>query len=192
MKLKELKNEEFNLLDFITFFDDIADTKPYFTELTFKYGERPILSKVENLFLDSGLGGIGMAFDLMSNDWKDLEMLSSKLVDDGTTETTTTKTKDTLDTSEKTGVTMSDTIDDDFVVPYDDNNDVKQGSSTKTDNNETTENLKNIGQGTDKTVSSGYDKERMNYTMNLFMNYPNYRLEIYNCIVDSLCVKGYN
>ena len=33
MRLKELKNEEYNLFDFISF-DGIPDTKPYFTELT--------------------------------------------------------------------------------------------------------------------------------------------------------------
>ena len=50
MKLKDLKNDEYNILDFISFFDNIANSKPYFIELTFKYGERELLTKVEDLF----------------------------------------------------------------------------------------------------------------------------------------------
>ena len=67
MKLKELKNEEHNILDFISFFDDIVDTKPYFTELSFMYGERELLTKVEDLFLDSGIGKY--AFNLCDLDF---------------------------------------------------------------------------------------------------------------------------
>lgn len=116
MKLKDLKNDEYNILDFISFFDDIVDTKPYFTELTFKFGERELLSKVEDLFLDSGLGGIGMIFDLKRYEWEQLEMLSGKIVEDGLLETTVTKTTDKTDTVEKSGTNTSDVSDDDFIV----------------------------------------------------------------------------
>ena len=192
MKLKDLKDDEFNILDFISFFDDIVDTKPYFTELTFKYGERELLSKVEDLFLDSGLGGIGMIFDLKRYDWEQIENISKKLVDDGLLETTVTKTTDKTDTVEKSGSNISDVSDDDFIVAYDEDEDTKQSGSSKSDNVETTENLSNKETGTDTTKTTGYDKNRIDYIMSMFKEYPNYRLEIYNDIVDNLCIKGYN
>lgn len=192
MKLKELKDDEFNILDFISFFDDIVDTKPYFTELTFKYGERELLTKVEDLFLDSGLGGIGMIFDLKRYEWEQIENISKKLVDDGLLETTVTKTTDKTDTVEKSGSNISDVSDDDFIVAYDEDVDTKQSGSSKSDTVETSENLSNKETGTDTTVTTGYDRNRIDYIMSIFKEYPNYRLEIYNDIVDNLCIKGYN
>lgn len=192
MKLKELKDDEFNILDFISFFDDIVDTKPYFTELTFKFGERELLTKVEDLFLDSGLGGIGMIFDLKRYEWEQIENISKKLVDDGLLETTVTKTTDKTDTVEKSGSNISDVSDDDFIVAYDEDVDTKQSGSSKSDTVETTENLSNKETGTDTTVTTGYDRNRIDYIMSIFKEYPNYRLEIYNDIVDNLCIKGYN
>ena len=192
MKLKDLKDDEFNILDFISFFDDIVDTKPYFIELTFKYGERKLLTKVEDLFLDSGLGGIGMIFDLKRYEWEQIENISKKLVDDGLLETTVTKTTDKTDTVEKSGSNISDVSDDDFIVAYDEDEDTKQSGSSKSDTVETTENLSNKETGTDTTVTTGYDRNRIDYIMSIFKEYPNYRLEIYNDIVDNLCIKGYN
>lgn len=192
MKLKDLKDEEYNVLDFISFFDDIVDTKPYFTELTFKYGERELLTKVEDLFLDSGLGGIGMIFDLKRYEWEQIENISKKLVDDGLLETTVTKTTDKTDTVEKSGSNISDVSDDDFIVAYDEDEDTKQSGSSKSDTVKTTENLSNKETGTDTTKTTGYDKNRIDYIMSIFKEYPSYRLEIYNDIVDNLCIKGYN
>ena len=192
MKLKDLKDDEFNILDFISFFDDIVDTKPYFIELTFKYGERKLLTKVEDLFLDSGLGGIGMIFDLKRYEWEQIENISKKLVDDGLLETTVTKTTDKTDTVEKSGSNISDVSDDDFIVAYDEDEDTKQSGSSKSDTVKTTENLSNKETGTDTTKTTGYDKNRIDYIMSIFKEYPSYRLEIYNDIVDNLCIKGYN
>lgn len=192
MKLKDLKDEEYNVLDFISFFDDIVDTKPYFIELTFKYGERELLTKVEDLFLDSGLGGIGMIFDLKRYEWEQIENISKKLVDDGLLETTVTKTTDKTDTVEKSGSNISDVSDDDFIVAYDEDEDTKQSGSSKSDTVKTTENLSNKETGTDTTKTTGYDKNRIDYIMSIFKEYPSYRLEIYNDIVDNLCIKGYN
>lgn len=191
MKLKNLKTNDHNILDFITFFDSIVDTEPYFAELTFKFGERELLAKIEDLFLDSGLGGIGMGFDLKSNDWRQLEIISEKAID-GMGEATTVKTKERLDTIDKKGTNSSDVLDDDFIVAYDEEIDTKQSGRSKTNDSENTESLTNEETGTDTTVSSGYDKNRMNYIMRLFRYYPNYRLKIYTDIVDTLCIKGYN
>lgn len=192
MKLKDLKNDEYNILDFISFFDNIVDTKPYFIELTFKFGERELLAKVEDLFLDSGLGGIGMIFDLKRYEWEQMELLSKKLVEDGMLETTVTKTTNKTDTVEKSGTNTSDVTDDDFIVAYDEDVDTKQSGSSKYDNIETTENLMNEEEGKDTTVTTGYNKDRIEFIMKIFKEYPNYRLEIYNDIVDNLCIKGYN
>lgn len=191
MKLKELKNKEHNILDFISFFDSIQNTKPYFTELSFMYGEREVLSKVEDLFLDSGLGGIGMIFDLKRSEWEQLETISKKLVD-GMLETTIKKTTDRNNSSNRKSTNSSNVSDDDYIVAYDDDVDTKQSGTTKKDTTENSETLTNEVTGTDTTLKTGYDKDRMEYIAKLFANYPNYRLEIYSEIVDSLCVKCYN
>lgn len=191
MKLKDLKDDENNILDFVSFFDTIVDTKPYFTELSFKYGERELLSKVEDLFLDSGLGGIGMIFDLKRYEWEQIENISKKLLEDGMLETTVTKTTDKTDTVEKTGTNTSNVSDNDFVVAYDVDVDTKQSGTTKSDAAESTENLTNEETGTETTILSGYDKNRIEYIMNVFKKFPNYRLNIYDDIVENLCIKGY-
>lgn len=192
MRLKNLKTDEHNILDFISFFDNIANTKPYFAELVFRYGERELLSKVEHLFVDSGLDGIGMVFDLKRDEWEQLEIIADKLVKDIMTESTTIKTIDKKDSLDKKGTNASNVLDDDYIVAYDVEEDTKQSGTTKSDSAESTEKITNEETGTDTTVKVGYDKNRMESIMNVFKNYPNYRLEIYDDIVDNLCIKGYN
>lgn len=192
MKLKDLETDSYNILDFITYFDSMADTKPYFTELSFKFGERELLTKVEELFLDSGLGGIGMAFDLKSDEWEQLELLSKESIEGGMTETKVTKDIDSTDTVDRAGTNTKNVLDDDYVVAYDEEVDTKQSGSTKTDIVESEELLSDRKLATDTTVTSGYDRSRMSYIMRLFRYYPDYRTKIYTDIVDTLCVKGYN
>ena len=131
-------------------------------------------------------------FDLKRYEWEQLEMLSEKIVEDGLLETTVTKTTDKTDTVEKSGSNTSEVSDDDFIVAYDEDVDTKQSGSFKSDIVETTENLKNDVTGSDTTVTAGYDKNRIEFIMKVFKEYPNYRLEIYNDIVETLCIKGYN
>jgi hypothetical protein len=191
MKLKDLVVGDYNILDYISFFDDISDTKPYFAELTFMYGERELLTKAEDLFLSSDLGGVGLMFDLKSPDWEQLKIVAKRLVDDGMLETTTTKTTDRTDTVDRTGTNSSDVADDDFVVAYDETVDTKQAGTTRSDTKENIENVINELAGTDTTVKTGYDKNRMEFITTLFKEYPNYRLEIYKDIVNGLCIQGY-
>lgn len=191
MKLKDLVVGEYNILDYISFFDDITDTKPYFAELTFMYGERELLTKAEELFEVGDLGGVGLMFDLKSPDWEQLKVVAQRLVDDGMLETTTTKTTDRKDTIDRTGSNSSDITDDDYVVAYDETVDTKQAGTTKSDTTENIENVINELAGTDTTVKTGYDKNRMEFITTLFKNYPNYRLEIYKDIVNGLCIQGY-
>ena len=191
MKLKDLVMGEYNILDYISFFDDMSDTKPYFAELTFMYGERELLGKVEDLFLASDLGGVGLMFDLKSPDWEQLKDVAERLVEDGMLETTSTKTIDRKDTIDKTGSNSSDVTDDDFIVAYDETVDTKQAGTTKSDTRENIENVINELAGTDTTVKTGYDKDRMEFITTLFKEYPNYRLEIYKDIVNGLCIQGY-
>lgn len=191
MKLKDLVKDDYNILDYVSFFDDIADTKPYFKELTFMYGERELLSKVEDLMLDGDLWGVGMMFDLKSPDWEQLKVVAKKLVDDGMLETTITKTTDKTDSVDRTGTNTNNVSDDDFVVAYDEAVDTKQAGTTKSDVSENIENVINELAGTDTTVTTGYDKNRIEFITTLFKNYPNYRLEIYKDIVNGLCIQGY-
>lgn len=191
MKLKDLQVGEYNILDYISYFDDMTDTKTYFAEMTFMYGERELLHKTEELFEVGDLGGVGLMFDLKSPDWEQLKDVAKRLADDGMLETTITKTTDKTDTVNRTGTNSSDVIDDDFVVAYDETVDTKQAGTTKTDTKENVEDVINTIEGIDTTVKNGYDKDRMEFITTLFSQYPNYRLEIYKDIVNGLCIQGY-
>ena len=160
--------------------------------MVLKFGERELLSKVEDSFLASGLGGIGMAFDLKYTDWQNLANLSNEVISNVMGKSTVTKTTDKTDTVEKAGTNSSDVVDDDFIVAYDEELDTKQSGSSKTNTTENVESLTNEQTGTDTTVKTGYDRQRMGSFMFTFNNYPDYRMRIYNDIVDSLCIKGYN
>lgn len=192
MKLKDLKNEEYNLLDFISFFDGIADTKPYFRELTYLYGNRVLLPAIEELFKADGLGAIGLIFDLKSQEWGDLENISNIIKENITTETTIISSKnDTATISKSSNASTSDN-DRDYIIPFDENNEYEQSGRNKENTVTSSENISNANEGQTETIYKGFNRERINTLINIFKTYPNYRYEIYKDIVNMLCLQVYD
>lgn len=192
MRLKELKNDEYNLLDFISFFDGIPDTKPYFTELIYLYGNRVLLPAIEELFKTDGLGSIGLIFDLKSQEWGDLENISNIIKENVTLETKVITNKNNTSITNKNSNVSNNDSNKDYIMPFDENNEYEQSKTTKENTITSNENANNENEGKTETIYQGFNKERINYLIKIFKTYPNYRYEIYKDIVNMLCLQVYD
>ena len=192
MKLKEMKNSEFNLLDGISFFDGMPNTSSYFNELMYLYGNRTIVQAVEELFILEGVLSVGRLFDLKSLEWEDLQNLSNVINEDISTSRTVTVNKTNQANTQKTGSTIQENENKEYVVPFDEVEDYKQGGNTRSDQYDNTETLASDDEGTTETVYSGFSKEKIEYLTMMFKNYPNFRYKIYGDIVSMLCLQVYD
>lgn len=192
MKLKDLKNDEYNLLDFIKFFDGMDDTKPYFRELTYLYGNRTLLPAIEELFKADGLSAVGLIFDLKSQEWGDLENISNIIKENITMETSIITSKnDTVTISKSSNASTRDN-DKDYIIPFDESNEYEQSGRYKENAITSNENVSNENKGQTETIYKGFNKERINALINIFKTYPNYRYEIYRDIANMLCLQVYD
>ena len=192
MRLKELKNGEYNLFDFISFFDGIPDTKPYFTELTYLYGNRVLLPAIEELLKADGLGSIGLIFDLKSQEWGELENISNIIKENVTMETTIITNKNDTNTMNKNSDVSNNDNNKDYIIPFDENEEYEQSKTTKENSIISNENINNENEGTTETTYQGFNKDRINLLIRIFKTYPNYRYEIYKDIVNMLCLQVYD
>jgi hypothetical protein len=192
MKLKELKNKEYNLLDFISFFDGIADTKPYFTELTYLYGNRDLLPAIEELFKTDGLGSLGLIFDLKRLEWGDLENISNIIKENVTKETVIITNKNDTSTMNKNSNVSNNDNNKDYIIPFDENDEYEQSKTSKENSIISDENINNENVGMTETTYQGFNKDRINLLIRIFKTYPNYRYEIYKDIVNMLCLQVYD
>lgn len=192
MRLKELKNEEYNLFDFISFFDGIPDTKPYFTELTYLYGNRVLLPAIEELLKADGLGSIGLIFDLKSQEWGDLENISNIIKENVTMETTIITNKNDASIMSKNSNVSNNDNNKDYIIPFDENEEYEQSKTTKENSIISNENINNENEGITETTYQGFNKDRVNLLIRIFKTYPNYRYEIYKDIVNMLCLQVYD
>ena len=192
MRLKELKNGEYNLFDFISFFDGIPDTKPYFTELTYLYGNRVLLPAIEELLKADGLGSIGLIFDLKSQEWGDLENISNIIKENVTMETTIITNKNDASIMSKNSNVSNNDNNKDYIIPFDENEEYEQSKTTKENSIISNENINNENEGTTETTYQGFNKDRINLLIRIFKTYPNYRYEIYKDIVNMLCLQVYD
>ena len=192
MRLKELKNEEYNLFDFISFFDGIPDTKPYFTELTYLYGNRVLLPAIEELLKADGLGSIGLIFDLKSQEWGDLENISNIIKENVTMETTIITNKNDASIMSKNSNVSNNDNNKDYIIPFDENEEYEQSKTTKENSIISNENINNENEGTTETTYQGFNRDRINLLVRIFKTYPNYRYEIYKDVVNMLCLQVYD
>ena len=192
MRLKELKNDEYNLFDFISFFDGIPDTKPYFTELTYLYGNRTLLPAIEELFKADGLGSLGLIFDLKSQEWGELENISNIIKENVTMETTIITNKNDTNTMNKNSDVSNNDNNKDYIIPFDENNEYEQSRTSKENTIISNENINNENEGRIETTHQGFNRDRINLLVKIFKTYPNYRYEIYKDIVNMLCFQIYD
>lgn len=192
MLLKELKSKsgDKNLFDFIDYFNEIPDTKPYYNEFILKYGNKQLIQAIAELNSVDGLGAIGSIFILKSEDWKNTKLLNDKIkqlsFDD----------RKVITTNEDTGNVKKDRTNNENrnntenVVPYDSDFELKR--NTRNDNNSYNDNetLEDKRTGKRETVYTGYDRNRL-YYLERFKTLPDYRNIIYDEIVNMLCLQIY-
>ena len=192
MLLKELKSKsgDNNLFDFIDYFNEIPDTKPYYNEFILKYGNKQLIQAISELNVIDGLGGIGLIFTLKSEDWK-----NSKLLDDKIKQLTFDDRKVTT-TNEDTGNVIKDRINSENknntenVVPYDSDSELKTNIRNDVNSYNDNETLEDIRTGKKETVYTGYDRNRL-YYLERFKTQPDYRNIIYEEIVNMMCLQIY-
>ena len=192
MLLKELKSKsgDNNLFDFIDYFNEIPDTKPYYNEFILKYGNKQLIQAISELNVIDGLGGIGLIFTLKSEDWK-----NSKLLDDKIKQLTFDDRKVTT-TNEDTGNVIKDRINSENknntenVVPYDSDSELKTNTRNDVNSYNDNETLEDIRTGKKETVYTGYDRNRL-YYLERFKTQPDYRNIIYEEIVNMMCLQIY-
>ena len=192
MVLKELRNDKNNLFDFISFFDGIPDTKPYFIELTYLYGNRTLLPLIKDLFKIDGLGSIGLIFDLKSQEWGDLENISNIIKENVTIETTIITNKNDVSTMSKNSDVSNNDNNKDYILPFDEDIEYEQSKTSKENTIISNENINNENDGRTETTYQGFNKDRINLLFKIFKTYPNYRYEIYKDIVNMLCLQVYD
>lgn len=189
MKIKDLVKDSNNLFDFIEYFQTL-DTKKYWNEFIIFYGNHELYDSIENLFIIDGLMGIGNIFDLKSIDWTEKEKLSEILntpVDEinKIVETKTT-TGTGVDNTSRTGI---DKRANNFVSF--DNVDSERDSNTG-ENSETLKNDRtNNEEYTLTRYETGYNSDYYSFILESFKNYGTYRKNIYQDIVNILCLQIY-
>ena len=193
MLLKELKSkqDDKNLFDFIDYFNDIPDTKPYYREFILKYGNRELVQAISELNSVDGLGSIGMIFVLKSEDWKNVKLVNDKIKELSFDDRKVTNTKENQGNTKKNRINSENKTNTENVIPYDSKfTELKANSSTNGNTLNDDETLEDNSTGKNETVYTGFNKGRLEY-LEKFKATPDYRNTIYTNIANTLCLQIY-
>lgn len=187
MKLKDLKTDTKNLFDEIDFFKGLEDTNSYYQEFIYLYGERDLINKVELIFNDNGLIGVGDLFTLKTDKWIDLKLIGDKIKDLENADRTVINTGTKVNKGDRTRKT--NTNDTNQVTPFD----VKESIENEQNNNtiDEVENSTDDLTTENKSIYTGFSRDKINYFLNRFKSYTEYRRLIYNDIVNMLTLQLY-
>lgn len=192
MLLKELRSKsgDYNLFDFIDYFNSIPDTKPYYTEFILKYGNKPLIPVIADLNYFDGLGAIGSIFILKSEDWKNIETLNDKIKQLSLDDRKITITNEDTGNVKKDRTNNENRNNTENVVPYDSDSELKTNTRNDVNSYNDNETLEDKRTGKRETVYTGYDRNRL-YYLERFKDLPEYRTIIYEEIVNTLCLQIY-
>ena len=183
MKLKEINN----LFNEIEYFKGIDNKDDYFQEFIYLFGERDLLLKVETLYAEKGVAGVGKLFSLKTKKWIDFSTLDEKIKTLETTDRTVLTTGTKTNIGGKTRQSKSNNTNE--VIPFDVVESVQNEKDTNTieelESNTDDLNVEN------KTVYSGFSKEKIDYFIRKFEKYSEYRYKIYNDIINMLTLQIY-
>ena len=184
MKLKELNN----LFNEIIFFQDMVNIYDYNSEFIYLFGERDLLTKIETIYEENGVAGVGKLFNLKAKKWLEFSTIEDKI----TALETVEHTVSTIGTKINSGgkIRKTNTNNTSEVIPFDVvesiENEVNKNSvdEVETNNDDVTTDT--------KTVYTDFSKEKIEYFISKFENYREYRYLIYNEIVNMLTLQIYN
>ena len=183
MKLKEINN----LFNEIDYFKGIDNKDDYFQEFIYLFGERDLLLKVETLYVEKGVTGVGKLFNLKTKKWIEFSTLDEKIKELEKTDRTVLTTGTKTNTGGKTRQTNSNNTNE--VTPFDVVESIQNEKDTNT--------IEEVESNTDdlitenKIVYSGFSKEKIDYFIKKFENYSEYRYTIYNDIINMLTLQIY-
>ena len=183
MKLKEINN----LFNEIQYFNGIEKADDYYQEFIYLFGDRDLLSKVETLYTEKGVSGVGKLFSLKTKKWIELSNIDEKINELENSDRTVLTTGTKNNTGGKTRQTNSSNTNE--VIPFD----VKESVENEKDTNTIEEVESNTDDLTteNKVVYSGFSKEKIDYFINKFENYREYRYTIYRYIINMLTLQIY-
>lgn len=183
MKLKEMNN----LFNEIDYFRGIDNKDDYYQEFIFLFGERVLLLKVETLYIEKGVTGVGKLFNLKTKKWIEFSNLDEKINELEKTDRTVLTTGTKINTGGKTRQTNTNNTSE--VIPFDVVESIENEKDVNTieevESNSDDLNIEN------KTVYSGFSKEKIYYFIKKFENYSEYRYTIYNDIINMLTLQIY-
>lgn len=183
MKLKEINN----LFNEIEYFKGIDNKDDYFQEFIYLFGERDLLLKVKTLYDEKGASGVGKLFSLKTKKWIEFSTLDEKIkaleISDKTVLTTGTKTNTGGKTRQSNSNNTNEVIPFDVVESVKNEKDINTIEEVESNNDDLS--IEN------KTVYSGFSKEKIDYFIKKFENYSEYRYTIYNEIINMLTLQIY-
>ena len=183
MKIKEMNK----LFDEIKYFNGIDNRDDYYNEFLYLFGERELLNKVENIFIEQGTVGVGKLFNLKAKKWIEFSNIETKIQELEITEKTVTTKGTKVNTGGKTRKTNTNNTSE--VIPFDV---VESIENEKNENSVDEIETNNDDLTTDNTtIYTGFSKEKINYFINKFENYSEYRYTIYNDIINLLTLQIY-
>lgn len=184
MKLKELNN----LFFAINYFNSINNKDDYFKEFMLLYGDRDLTKKVVEIYNSHGERGIGQLFNLKTKKWIEISNIYDEISELEKTNTTILTTNNKVNKGDRTRQTNTNNSNE--VIPFDVvetvENEKELNTVAETENNTDNSTMEN------KTVYSGFSKEKINYFIRKFENYPEYRYTIYNDIVNMITLQIYD
>lgn len=184
MKLNELEN----LFFAIDYFKPINNKSDYFNEFIYLYGERELINKVEEIYKSQGVWGVGQLFNLKTKKWIEISNIYDEISELEKTNTTILTTNNKVNKGDRTRQTNTNNSNE--VIPFD----VVEAVENEKDINTVAETENNTDNTTmeNKTVYSGFSKDKINYFIRKFENYNEYRYTIYNDIVNMITLQIYD
>lgn len=184
MKLKELNH----LFFAINYFNAINNKDDYFNEFIYLFGERDLINKVEEIFKIQGAWGVGQLFNLKTKKWIEISNIYDEISELEKTNTTILTTNNKVNKGDRTRQTNTNNSNE--VIPFDVvetvENEKELNTVAETENNTDNSTMEN------KTVYSGFSKDKINYFIRKFENYSEYRYTIYNDIVNMITLQIYD
>lgn len=196
MKIRELVKDSNNLFDFIDYFSQLdtnfneLDTKKYWNEFIVFYGNHELYESIENLFIVDGLMGIGNIFDLKTIDWLEKRRLSEILNTPVEEINKIVETKSAMGTGKDSTLRAGTDSKSNNYVSFD-NVDTERESNAGETSETLTSDRENSEEYTLTRYETGYNSEYYSFILESFKNYDTYRKNIYQDIVNMICLQIY-
>ena len=187
MKLKDLKTDTENLFDVMEIFKDLGDIDSYYREFIYLYGERELINKVESMFNEGGLREVGWLFTLKTSKWLDLKLIDDKIKDLENTDKTIVNTGSRVNKGDKTRQINNNNVNE--VIPFDVIESVENEKNLN--NSDEVENSTDDLTTENKSVYTGFSRDTINYFLNRFTRYTEYRHIIYADIINMITLQLY-